>query len=151
MFYMMHYPLSGTNSLTVGAQEKVPAIRHDYQRAEWQAIARILMYGYIKERYFPLPLSRAFVVLCLFGEESITSDFLLSSFHLYISEDERETLEKCLEESFDDDNDNVFDFLSNYKCYRIPTKENILQIVSELAHQEIIQKPPYVTNCWHLF
>lgn len=136
------------NSLTVGAQEKVPAIRHDYQRAEWQAIARILMYGYIKERYFPLPLSRAFVALCLFGEENITSDFLLSSFHLYISEDERETLEKCLKESFDDDNDDVFDFLSNYKCYRTPTKENILQIVSELAHQEIIQKPRYVTNCW---
>ena len=126
----------------------MPAIRHDYQRAEWQAIARILKYGYIKERYFPLPLSRAFVALCLFGEESITSDFLLSSFRLYISEDERETLEKCLEESFDDDNDDVFDFLSNYKCYRTPTKENILQIVSELAHQEIIQKPRYVTNCW---
>ncbi|XP_044178827.1 uncharacterized protein LOC122960586 [Acropora millepora] len=72
------------NSLTVGTQEKVPAIRHDYQRAEWEAIARILMYGYIKERYFPLPLSRAFVALCLFGEESMTSDFLLSSFKLYI-------------------------------------------------------------------
>ena len=42
----------------------------------------------------------------------------------------------------------MLDFLSNYKCYRIPTKENILQIVSELAHQEIIQKPRYVTNCW---
>ena len=93
-------------------------------------------------------MSRAFVTLCLFGEESITSDFLLSSFRLYISEDERETLEKCLEESFDDDNDDVFDFLSNYKCYQTPTKENILQIVSELAHQEIIQKPRYVTNCW---
>lgn len=74
------------------------------------------------------------------GEESITSDFLFSSFCLYISEDERETLQKCLEESFDDDNDDVLYFLSNYKCYRIPTKENILQIVSELAHQEIIQK-----------
>ena len=86
------------NSLTVGTQEKVPAIRHDYQRAEWEAIARILMYGYIKERYFPLPLSRAFIALCLFGEESMTSDFLLSSFKLYISEDERETLQKCLEE-----------------------------------------------------
>ena len=82
------------------------------------------------------------------GEESITSDFLFSSFCLYISEDERETLQKCLEESFDDDNDDVLYFLSNYKCYRIPTKENILQIVSELAHQEIIQKPRYVTNCW---
>ena len=126
----------------------MPAIRHDYQRAEWQAIARILKYGYIKERYFPVPLSRAFVALCLFDEESITSDFLLSSFRLYISEDERETLEKCLEESFDDDNDDVFDFLSNYKCYQTPTKENILQIVSELAQQEIIQKPRYVRNCW---
>ena len=26
------------------------------------------------------------------------------------------------------------DFLSNYKCYRNPTQQNILQIVSELAH-----------------
>lgn len=68
------------NSLTVGTQEKVPAIRHDYDRAEWEAIVRILMYGYMKERYFPLPLSRAFVALCLFGEESMRSDFLLSSF-----------------------------------------------------------------------
>ena len=110
------------NSLTVGAQEKVPAIRHDYQRAEWQGIARILMYGCIKKRYFPLPLSQAFVALCLFGEESTTSDFLLSSFCLYISEDESETLLNCLEESFDDDDD-VFDFLSNYKCYQNPTKE----------------------------
>ena len=41
------------NLLAVGTQEKVPAIRHDYQRAEWEAIGRILMYGYIKERYFP--------------------------------------------------------------------------------------------------
>ena len=136
-------------SLTVGAQEKVPAIRHDYQKPEWEAIARILVYGYIKERYFPLSLSRAFVALCLFGEEGITSEFLLSSFHLYISEDERETLKKCLEESFEDDDDeDVLDFLSNYKCFRIHTKENIVQIVSELAHQEIIQKPRYVMNCW---
>ena len=136
------------NSLTVGTQEKVPAIRHDYQRAEWEAIARILMYGYIKERYFPLALSRAFNALCLFGEESVRSDFLLSSFKLYISEDERQTLQKCLEEKIEDEYDDVLDFLSNYKCYRSPTQQNILQIVSELAHQEIIQKPRYVMNCW---
>ena len=41
------------NSLTVGTQEKVPAIRHDYQRAEWEAIARILMCGYIRRDIFP--------------------------------------------------------------------------------------------------
>ena len=128
-------------SLTVGAKEKVPAIGHDYQKREWEAIARILVYGYIKERYFPLSLSQAFLALCLFGEEGITSEFLLSSFHLYILEDERETLKKCLEESFEDDDEDVLHFLSNYKCFRIHTKENIVQIVSELAHQEIIQKP----------
>lgn len=45
------------NSLSVGGQEKVPALRHDYQRGEWEAIARILVYGYMKEKYFPLSLS----------------------------------------------------------------------------------------------
>ena len=147
VFYMMHYPLSGTNSLTVGAQEKVPAIRHDYQSAEWQAIARILIYGYIKETYFPLSLSRAFVALCLWWREHNKWFFIFFLLSIHFRRWKGDSSE-CLEESFDDDSDDVLDFLSNYKCYRIPTKENILQIVSELAHQEIIQKTWYVTNCW---
>ena len=136
------------NSLTVGAQEKFPAIRHDYQRVEWEAIARILVYGYMKVRYFPLSLSRGFVALCLFGEESMGSDFLLSAFRLYISEDEREAFQKCLANTFVPNDDDVLDFLSSYKCSRSPTNENIMQIVSELAHQEIVQKPRYLMNCW---
>ena len=54
----------------MGTQEKVLTIRHDYQRAEWYAIGRILMYWYLKERHFPHSLSRAFLALCPFGEES---------------------------------------------------------------------------------
>ena len=106
------------------------------------------MYGYLKERYFLLSLSRAFLALCLFGEESITSEFLLSSFRLYVSEDERETLQKCIEGKINSNDDDVLDFLSNYKCYQTPAKENILQVVSELAYQEIVQQPRYVMNCW---
>ena len=68
---------------------------------------------------------------------------LLSSSRLCISEDERETLEKCIEGKIDSNDDDVLDFLSNYYCYRTPTKENILQIVSELTHQEIVRKPRY--------
>ena len=101
------------------------------------------MYGYTKERYFPLSLSRAFLALCLFEEENITSEFLLSPSRLCISEDERETLQKCIEGKIDSNDDDVLDFLSNYYCYRTPTKENILQIVSELTHQEIVRKPRY--------
>ena len=37
------------SSLAVGAQEKIPAIRHDYQKDGWAAIARILVYGYVTE------------------------------------------------------------------------------------------------------
>ena len=36
------------NSLAVGAQEKIPAIRHDYKKIEWEAIAHILLYGFLK-------------------------------------------------------------------------------------------------------
>ena len=32
-------------SLTVGRKKKTPFIRHDMQKREWQAIARILVYG----------------------------------------------------------------------------------------------------------
>lgn len=103
------------NSLTIGAQEKVPAIRHDYQKPEWEAIARIPMYGYAKEKYFPLSLTRAFVASCLYGEESIIHEFLLSSFCLYISEDEREALQKCFGEDSNPNDEQVLGFLSNYK------------------------------------
>lgn len=34
-------------SLMVGEEERIPCIWHDYQRQEWEAIARILVFGYI--------------------------------------------------------------------------------------------------------
>lgn len=136
------------NSLSVGAQEKVPAIRHDFQRSEWEAIARILVYGYVREGYFPLHLSRGFLASCLYGEEAISQEYLLASFRPYISEDEREALEKSLSEDWVSEDEDVLDFLSNYQCFRNPHKKNILQIIYELAHKELIQKPRYVAHCW---
>ena len=64
------------DSLTVGTQEKVPSIRHDFQKAQWQAIARVLVYGYVREKYFPIRLSAAFIAAALFGEESLSDEFL---------------------------------------------------------------------------
>ena len=55
-------------SLTVGRREKTPFIRHDMQKQEWQAVARILVFGYKRHGYFPLNLSSLFIALCLFGE-----------------------------------------------------------------------------------
>ena len=109
----------------MGSSEKVPSIRHDYQALEWQSVAKILLYGYKTQSYFPLFLSRAFIVSCLYGDESLTNDCLLESFKAYISKDEEDTLNKCLNGVVNPDDEDVLDILSSYKCYRIPSKENI--------------------------
>jgi hypothetical protein len=72
-------------ALTVGNKEKTPYIRQDLQKKEWEAIAHVLVYGYKKLHYFPLKLSQLFIASCLFGEESITPEFLLESFRDYIA------------------------------------------------------------------
>ena len=83
-------------SLAIGAASKVPVICHDYQKREWKAIGRFLLYRYSKECIFPLPLSQAFVFSCILGEESISDEMLLKNFRSYISE-YKETMYYCLE------------------------------------------------------
>ena len=138
------------NSLATGASEKVPAIRHDYQQSEWKSIARILVAGFTKFGYFPVTLSSAFIASCLFPEELLPKEWLVESFHQYISKDESETLkrcvtDKCLDPSTDED---VIDLLTSYNCRRVVRKDTMLKIIEELAHQEIIQRPKYVANAW---
>lgn len=135
-------------SLTVGSGEKVPFIRHDLERPQWEAIARILVYGYKTVQYFPINLSQLFLASCLFGEESISPDFLLTSFREYIAAEDREVLDACLSDAFDPDDKKTLDFLSKFKCCRTPSKYNIQKIIVELARQELIQKPQYVVNIW---
>ena len=92
-----------------------------------------------------------FLIVCLFGEGSVSEEFLLTSFRQYISDDERETFDKCFEDDFMANDEEVIDFLTTYKCFRSQSKENIKQILFEIAHQEIIQKPKYILNCWAPF
>lgn len=135
-------------SASLGDKEKVPCIRHDYQKSEWQAVARILVYGFKKAQYFPVSLSNAFLASCLFGEESISSDYLLKSFRSHITADEREIYDKVQNGDFVEDDGDLLEFLGNYKTFKRPNKDNISLIISELAHQELIQRPRYIAQCW---
>ena len=135
-------------SLAVGAKEKVPSIRHDFQKNDWEAVARVLIYGYISTKYFPLNLSVAFVALCILGEEKLSNDLLLDSFKLYVSADEKEVIDACMDGHFDINNEDTLDFLSSYKCFRVANAENINEIIFQLAHQEIVQRPKYIAACW---
>ena len=85
---------------------------------------------------------------CLFGEESISADFLLKSFREYIAAEDREVLDACLSDAFDPDDKEKLEFLSTFKCFMMPSKDNIKKIILELAHQELIQKPRYLVNSW---
>lgn len=135
-------------SLTQGDIEKVPCIRHDHQKQEWEAIGRVWLYGFQEVGYVPVCLSPLFLASCIHGEETVTEEELLQSFKLYITADEREVFDRCLSEDFESNDEDVLDFLSSYKCFRKPTPQNIKVIFIELAHQEIIQKPRYIAECW---
>lgn len=135
-------------SLSIGAAEKVPCIRHDYQRDEWLSISRIIVFGFCNQRYFPIFLSRAFIASCMYGEDALTRKCLLDSFCIYVSKDEQEIIKKCLEGEIDVNDEDLLDLLSSYKCYRLPTQESIKSILEELAHQELVQKPKYITMAW---
>ena len=59
-----------------------------------------------------------------------------------VSDDKRETFDKCCNGELPPDNDEVLELLSSYKCYRISNAENIKLIFSELAHRSLLD-PSY--------
>ena len=42
----------------------------------------------------------------------------------------------------------MLDFLSAFDCKRKVTHSNLVEIMREIAHKEIVQKPQYVSDCW---
>lgn len=136
-------------SLMTGENERVPGIRHDFQRPHWEAIGRILLKGYASCRYFPLNLSKAFFIYCLYGEGAISNDLLMASFLNYISESERDLIQRAVDGQVDlSESDEFMEFLADFDCKKVVNTTNLNQILTELAHKEIIQKPQYVVDCW---
>ena len=55
-------------SLTIGDVEKVPCIRHNHQKTEWETICCVLVYGYPFVGYVPICLSPVFLASCIYGK-----------------------------------------------------------------------------------
>ena len=136
-------------SNTTGREDKVPSIRHDMTRIRWDAVARMIVYLLKwKVDYFPLALSPAFMMSTLFGDEKLSNDVLLNSFKNYISLEEKDLI-NSVTDNFEDVKEEIIEMLSDYNCQRIPTKENFRELLVEIAHAEIVQKPRYISNCFH--
>ena len=142
------------DSLFVGENERVPFVRHDYQREEWVAVGRILVKGYLTCQYLPVLLSQTFLAYLFWGESAVTSDMLTQSFRNYISVDEKCLIDKCLagDMKWDDEDEmsQLLEVLSNYMydCRIIVNSENVIHVIEEIAHKELLQKPQYIADCW---
>ncbi|KAI9541400.1 hypothetical protein NQZ68_031056 [Dissostichus eleginoides] len=130
---------------TLGGNVKVPFIRHDYQSEEWQAIARILVVGWRIARYFPVKLAVPFLEEALYATSTSS---LKDTFLQYVSEQEREVLVKALEDFNSVDTDALFDALEAHECQQVPTKDNLIPLLSQMGHKALIQAPMYVIKCW---
>ena len=65
-------------------------------RTAWCSVARIVIAG-VKVGYYPLALSRAFMVLALFGENKLPDNTLINSFKNYVSLEEKENIDPMLQ------------------------------------------------------
>ena len=128
---------------TRGEKERVPAHFEKYAEEEWRAIGRILCKGQMDVAYFPIQLSKAFVISLLFGKAAITPDVLWSSFLEFITQSEKDAVERSISNSKDEDDDDILeDLLCRMDCSYIPDMEQAGEFRSFLlgvAHKEIIQ------------
>ena len=140
------------DSLFVGENERVPFVRPDYQREEWLAVGRILVKGYLTCQYLPVLLSQTFLACLFWGESAVTSAMLTQSFRNYISVDEKCLIDKCLvgDMKWDDEDEmyQLLEILSNYGCRIMVNFDNVIQVIEEIAHKELLQKPQYIAECW---
>ena len=106
-------------------ERKSPLSGTIYRGHNGRQVPEFYVYGYKTVQYFPISLSQLFMASCLFGEENISPDFLLTSFSEYIAADDREVLDACLSDAFDPDDKDTLEFLSTFMCFRMPRKDNI--------------------------
>ncbi|KAJ0012742.1 hypothetical protein NQD34_017076, partial [Periophthalmus magnuspinnatus] len=130
---------------TLGTPYKVPFLRHDFTEVTWKAIGRIFVKGFQDCGYLPLKVAPPFLEEMLFGK--IYSD-LIKSFLKLFSSHEQNVINKALVNLDSVDADEITDLLSNYECLRKICSETLPEILLELAHKEIIQKPMFVIDCW---
>ena len=136
--------------MTIGARERVPYVRHDHFITEWQSNGRILVKGYKMVFYFPRFFCKAFIAYCLFGD-AVPDPLVLNSFKSYLSVDEEKLVENCLANNDDLhelQSDEVVDFLECFNCRTVLNKDNCQKEITELAKQELIQKPDIMLSCW---
>ena len=98
---------------------------------DWQCVGRILVKGYTDLKYFPLTLSKSFVILAFFGE--------------------KRKIKKAIDQEIltEEDRNDAIDIISTLSSRRtFHTNAELKSLLTEIAHKEIVQAPSYIKEPW---
>ncbi|KAL3876491.1 hypothetical protein ACJMK2_034334 [Sinanodonta woodiana] len=137
-FYIKH---------TVGSDIKIPTTVHIMRREHWEAVAKVLICGYEQEGYLPIQLFEVFLQRCIDGKD-VQDEQLLNTFLSSLPTMDREIFEMALNDFDSMDEEDLYDVFSSYEARIMPTKDNIRNLVRDISHHQIVQKPSFVTECW---
>lgn len=76
------------------------------------------------------------------------SSNLVDTFMRFISSQDRDILQQALNDFTSVDSDELLEVLANYKCRTRVTAETLRDILVEIAHKQLVQKPMFVIDCW---
>ena len=130
---------------TLGNAFKVPFLRHDFGKQQWESIGRIIAMGWQKEKYLPIKIAPVILEKVALG--SVKSS-LVDCFLKYVTESERLVFESCRSDFESVDQEELIEVMDLHSCRRMPTADNIEQLLEELAHQKLVQEPAFVLEQW---
>ncbi|XP_078018787.1 uncharacterized protein LOC144458879 [Epinephelus lanceolatus] len=132
-----------------GETERVPRLRPDFCEAEWQAVGWIWVKGLLDHGVMPVRLSKAFILACIHGIDSVDVDILMTSFLNYLPPVERSAVEKALQGTMEkSDEEDLLDLFTRMGSHFLPPKNSMQPAIETMAHKAILQEPKYIVDCF---
>ncbi|KAL4005699.1 hypothetical protein ACER0C_005412 [Sarotherodon galilaeus] len=132
-----------------GETERVPRLRPAFCDAEWQAVGQIWVKCLLDHGVFPVRLSKAFILACIHGMDSVDVDIMITSFLNYLLPVERSAVEKALQGTMDEnDEEDQLDLFTRMGSHFLPPKNNMQPAIETMAHKAILQESKYIMDCF---
>ncbi|KAM9475207.1 uncharacterized protein Hap1MRO34_011056 isoform 1-T2 [Clarias gariepinus] len=132
-----------------GEEERVPRLRLDFSEDEWQAVGRIWAKGFLDHGVLPIRLSKSFILASIHGIDAVDVHVLLSSFLNYLSSNERVIIERALQGTLEEnDEEDLLDLFTRMGSQCLPPKDNMESAIQTMAHKAILQEPKYIVDCF---
>lgn len=124
--------------LLAGVEQFVFVLSPCFSLEEYAVLGRILTHQFIQTATMPLQLSEAIIHQAVVG--SATEECLVQSFLLLLHAKEKDIIEKALTGIPPFPTDELLDIFCEYGRVAFPNPSNIEQIVSQIAHTELVTK-----------